>query len=341
MLKVKNPCTDPAFNLAFEEYFTARAASLGDTLLFFWRNRPSVIVGRFQNSFGEIDQAAAKSLNIDVYRRNSGGGAVYHDLGNLNYSFIIPSASSAYLRGARNSSPFDQLFEAILGPLDALGLKAEKSGRNDLTLDGRKISGAARQLTKHGLLLHGTLLFDADLTALGWVLSADPAKHRSKGLPSVRSRVRNIKEALPGLSVEAFQAALESALQAEEFTPSPADLDAIEDLAEKKYRTWAWNWGNSPPSSLCKKQRFAWGGLELRLDIADGLIKNAAIYGDFFSNAESLPGAEGADPVGALALALCGKQHQSAELAAFLSSLPLEDIFLGAKRADLVAFFTE
>lgn len=348
MLRLTNHSTDPAFNLALEEHFTARAAALGDSLFFFWRNRPSVIVGRFQNSFAEIDRAAAHGLGIEVYRRNSGGGAVYHDLSNLNYSLIIPAGCGNYLRDAKSGAPFDLLFDTILALLASLGVRAQRSGRNDLTLDGRKISGAARQLTKSGLLLHGTLLFDADLDALGRVLAADSAKYESKGLKSVRSRVCNLKNALPpGMDISAFQAALEAALPAGAFTPGPADLAAIEELAAQKYRNWDWNWGASPPSSLCRKRRFAWGGLELHLDISGGIIKSAAVYGDFFSNAATpppgtppgMPDAPGT--LDALTRGLCGKRHQSAELEAFLRALPLEEIFLGAARDEIISFFLE
>lgn len=333
MKKLINHSTDPAFNLAFEEYFTARAKEHGDSMIFFWRNRPSVIVGRFQNSFGEVDQATAADLGIGVFRRNTGGGAVYHDLNNLNYSFIMPAGSADYLKDAKSSAPFDLLFDIILELLASLGLQAEKTGRNDLTLGGRKISGAARQLTKNGLLLHGTLLFDVDLDTLSRVLSVDPAKYESKGLKSVKSRVCNLKEALPpDMDIAAFQAALESGLAAEEYVPSPKDIAAIEELAQSKFRSWDWNWGASPPSSLRKKQRFSWGSLELCLDIENGVIKNAAIYGDFFSDADALS---------SLLMAMQGQRHQRAELQSFFKKQPLERIFLGAESDELIAFLTE
>lgn len=344
MKKLINHSTDPAFNLAFEEYFTARAKDIGDSLIFFWRNRPSVIVGRFQNSFGEVDAPTAEALGVGIFRRNTGGGAVYHDLNNLNYSFIVPAGSADYLKDAKSSAPFGLLFDIILELLASLGVKAEKTGRNDLTLDGRKISGAARQLTKTGLLLHGTLLFDVDLESLSRVLSVDPAKYESKGLKSVKSRVCNLKEALPkGMDITSFQAALESALVAEEYVPSAKELAEIEELAQRKFRAWDWNWGASPPSSLRKKQRFAWGSVELCLDLENGIIKDAAIYGDFFSNAgilqaEANTGGEANAPTDALKALLGimqGQRHQSEELCELLKKQPLERIFLGATTEDL------
>lgn len=336
MKKLINRSNDPAFNLAFEEYFTGRASAIGDSMLFFWRNSPAVIVGRFQNTFGEVNSALAEDLGISVVRRNTGGGAVYHDLNNLNYSFIIPSGSGDYLKDTKNSGPFELLFDVILGLLSELGVKAEKTGRNDLTLDGRKISGAARQLTKNGLLLHGTLLFDADLETLSRVLAVDPPKYESKGLKSVKSRVRNLKEVLPGMDIAGFQARLENALEAEEHLPSPADLAAIEELAAGKYRNWEWNWGASPPSSLKKTRRFPWGNIEICLDLENGVIKKAALYGDFFSDA-----AQEGKTLDELARAMQGKRHQSPELRALLESLPLARIFLGAAKDELVAFFME
>lgn len=337
MLKLSNHSTDPAFNLAFEEYFTAKAAEIGDSLIFFWRNRPSVIVGRFQNAFGEVNSALAGELGVEVFRRNTGGGAVYHDLNNLNYSFIVPAGSADYLKDAKSGEPFALLFEIILGLLARLGARAERTGRNDLTLDGRKISGAARQLTRSGLLLHGTLLYDADLDTLERILSVDPAKYESKGLKSVRGRVRNLKEALPYPDIASFQAALEDAVPAGDFRPSAGDLAAVEELAAAKYRAWDWNWGASPPSSLVKKRRFAWGGLELRLDLEKGVIIRAALYGDFFSDATGLPG----DPLAELIAALRGRRHQSPELRAALAALPLDRVFLGAEPEELIAFLTE
>lgn len=338
MKKLINHSTDPAFNLAFEEYFTSRASDIGDSMIFFWRNRPSVIVGRFQNSFGEVDSATAEKLDIGVFRRNTGGGAVYHDLNNLNYSFIVPAGSEDYLKDAKNSAPFGLLFDIILSLLASLGVRAEKTGRNDLTLGGRKISGAARQLTKNGLLLHGTLLFDVDLETLSRVLAADPVKYESKGLKSVKSRVRNLKEALPaGMDIAAFQAALEGSLEAEEYVPDTTELAAIEALAQSKFRAWDWNWGASPPSSLRKKQRFGWGNLEFCLELEKGVIQKSAVYGDFFSNAARLP----SDALGGLLAGLQGLRHQSPELRALLEKQPLEQIFLGASANELVAFFME
>lgn len=337
MKKLINHSTDPAFNLAFEEYFTGRAAEMGDSLIFFWRNRPSVIIGRFQNTFGEVNSGVARELGIEIVRRNSGGGAVYHDQGNLNYSFIVPAGSADYLKDAKNSAPFDLLFNIILELLAGLGAKAEKTGRNDLTLGGRKISGAARQLTKNGLLLHGTLLFDANLEILGQVLAVDPAKYESKGLKSVRSRVRNLKEVMPpGMDIAGFQAALEGALEAEEYRPGPAELAAIEELAQNKYRDWSWNWGASPPASLTKRARFPWGSLELCLELEKGMIAKAALYGDFFSDAT-----QGGDALNELALGMAGKRHQSQELRAYLENAPLERIFMGAAKDELLAFFME
>lgn len=338
MLKLKNASTDPAYNLAFEEYFTTKAQELGDSIIFFWRNRPAVIVGRFQNTFGEVDATLAKQHGIDVVRRNTGGGAVYHDLNNLNYSFIIPAESDDYIKDAKSTAPFDLLFGIILKLLASQGVQAEQSGRNDLIVDGRKISGAARQLTKNALLLHGTLLFDVDLETLGKVLSADPVKYESKGLKSVRSRVCNLKELMPaGMDITAFQQALENSLEAEEYIPSPEDLHAIEELAERKYRSWDWNWGNSPASSLSKKRRFSWGNLELRLQLSNGVIQDAAIYGDFFSDAAKKPG----DAIDNLVGGLRGLRYQSAELHDYLSALSLENIFIGSEQDALLAFFME
>lgn len=341
MLKLKNHSSDPAFNLAFEEYFTSRAAEIGDSMIFFWRNRPSVIVGRFQNSFGEVDSARAGELGVEVYRRNTGGGAVYHDLNNLNYSFIVPAGSEDYLKDAKSGEPFGLLFDIILGLLSRLGVKAEKTGRNDLLLDGRKISGAARQLTRNGLLLHGTLLFDVDLDALSRVLSVDRLKYESKGLKSVASRVCNLKSVLPDMDIAGFQKKLESALSAEEYNPSASDIAAIEELAEKKYRSWEWNWGKSPQSTMRKKERFPWGTIELHIKLENGIIEDARIYGDFFSDVGAVDSTCAGSPIDLLAGSLTGLRHQDDGVRDLLASLPLEKMFIGASAAEVIAFFME
>lgn len=345
MLQLKNNSSDPFYNLAFEEYFTQKSATLGDSLIFFWRNRPSVIVGRFQNTFGEVDASVAKKRNVEVVRRITGGGAVYHDLNNLNYSFILPSTASEYLAGSKNES-FDLLFDIILSLLARNGIIAEKSGRNDLLLDGKKISGAAKQITRYGLLLHGTLLFDVDLEVLSTVLNVDPAKYQSKGLASVRSRVTNLKEKLPaGMDISGFKAALEAELDCPEYLPAPEDLAAITALADNKYRDWNWTWGKSPEFTLNKSRRFGWGKLELRLLAQNGVIKDCRVYGDFFSNnlysAEEQGDSALASGVRPLESALCGLRAGSPEMRRAMEKLPLADIFIGAEPDEVIDFFME
>ncbi len=342
MLKLKNDITDPFYNLAFEEYFSQNTPAPDQSMIFFWRNRPSVIVGRFQNTFAEVNAKVAERENIEVVRRITGGGAVYHDMNNLNYSFILPATSSDYMKNARNTGAFDVLFDIIIDLLARLGVRAEKSGRNDLLLNGAKISGAARQLTRGSLLLHGTLLFDVNLDALAGVLNVDPSKYQSKGLKSVRSRVTNLKEHLPlGMDITAFKAALEAELDCPEHYPAPHELAAIENLAQSKYRDWMWTWGKSPAFTLKKEHRFSWGKVELLLEAEQGKISNAAIYGDFFAN--SLHGAGLQAPVGVQSVceALRGLRPGSPEMRAALAALPLDEIFVGADKAELIDYLME
>lgn len=345
MLQLKNNSTDPFYNLAFEEYFTQKSSELSKNLIFFWRNRPSVIVGRFQNTFGEVDSKLAQEKGIDVVRRITGGGAVYHDLNNLNYSFILPASAASYLAGVKGSS-FDLLFDIILSLLARKGIMAEKSGRNDLLLDGKKISGAAKQLTRHGLLLHGTLLFDVDLEALSSVLNVDPAKYKSKGLSSVRSRVTNLKEKLPpGMDMAGFKAALEAELDCPEYLPTPEDLAAVDALANNKYRDWGWTWGKSPDFTLDKNRRFSWGKLELRILAQNGLVTDCRVYGDFFSNnmhgGTGEAGADFSSGVRPLETALRGLRLGSPEMRKMLENLPLAEIFAGATPGEVIDFFME
>jgi len=179
---------DPCYNLAFEETVLARRTQ-GDYLLL-WQNDNTIVIGQNQNAEAEINRTFVEGHHIHVVRRTTGGGAVYHDLGNLNYSFITDAGNAERLTMERFTKP---IVEALKG----LGLNAEASGRNDILVEGRKVSGTAQRLMKGRILHHGTLLFDANPGMVAGALNADPAKFQSKGAKSVRSRIGNIREFLP------------------------------------------------------------------------------------------------------------------------------------------------
>lgn len=353
MFLLKNDNTIPSYNLAFEEYFTYKAADIGQPLIWFWRNRPSVIVGRFQSTYSEVNAAYAQQHKITVMRRITGGGAVYHDLSNINYSLILPGDEDSYLRIKESKSYFHILFDLIQGLLQKHGINAESSGRNDLHVNGKKVSGAAQQHTRRGTLLHGTLLFDTDLDTLTQVLNVDPAKFTGKGIQSVRDRVGNLKEYLGNMCASEFMSSLESSLGHPEYKLSQDDHRAIMDLCVNKYEKWNWTWGRSPAFTESKKKRFAWGTLEIKLNVLNGLIDDCQVYGDFFSLMHEpenvIPGKASAKSrvpyatrnLHHLSMALKGLRYKSEEMQKALDALPLERLFIGCGTDEVIEFFME
>lgn len=276
--------TDPAYNLAFEEYVLANRT--GGSYLILWQNENAVIIGRNQNAEAEINRSFVQEHGIRVVRRNTGGGAVYHDMGNLNYSFIT-DAGSPENRGA------DRFTSPVVRALRRLGLDAEASGRNDILVAGRKVSGTAQQLLKGRILHHGTLLFDSDPNMIAGALNPDPSKFQFKGVQSVRSRVGSIRSALQkDMTLTEFWAYLETELTEDGIVPtslSAEELAQIEILKAEKYDTWQWNFGKSPKFQTCCKQRFPGGLLELHLTVTQGRIENLQILGDFLALTELSP----------------------------------------------------
>ncbi len=281
MLHVRNDSTNPYHNLALEEYLI-RDLPAGDDCFMFWQNRPAIIVGRNQYTRDEINADFVNEHGVAVVRRMTGGGAVYHDLGNLNFSFIVNGREGAFLDFASFARP-------VVEALGRLGVRAEFGGRNDITISGLKISGNAQYLCKGRLLHHGTLLFDSDLDNLTQALNVSPDKIAGKGVPSVRSRVTNIREYLPaGVGLEEFRQALTDSVFAEtgapaaEYRLTEADRSFVDKLQGGKYEAWEWNYGEAPAFSVRRQQRFNWGKIDLRLNLEGELIRGCKIYGDFF-----------------------------------------------------------
>jgi len=273
--------TDPHFNLAMEEYLLTNCKS-GETYFLLWQNEPSIIIGKHQNTIEEINTRYVEENNIHVVRRMSGGGAVYHDLGNLNYSFIVSN-------GQKDLFDFKKFTLPIVELLQSYGVNAQVSGRNDMTIDDRKFSGNAQFIRNNNLLHHGTLLFDSDLERLQSALNVSQDKIVSKGIKSVRSRVTNIREHLQDkIDVYEFWSQLAGHIadrneQWEVSSLSDSELAGIHKLADEKYRTWEWKFGSSPSFNYKNSKRFDGGKLEVLLDIHDGCIKGCKFYGDFFS----------------------------------------------------------
>lgn len=282
MLFIRNECLDPHHNLALEEYIL-KNLDLDDNCVLLWQNEPSVIVGRFQNTIEEINVDYIKKNNIHVVRRMTGGGAVYHDLGNLNFTFIEKTESG--------NIDFRKFTEPVVKALATLGVKAEHTGRNDITIDGKKFSGNAQYIYKGKVLHHGTILFNSKLENVQEALNVKGDKIESKGVKSVRSRVTNVIDYLKEkISIEEFREILLYALfegkPIREYRLTENDLAKVRELTAEKYLTWEWNFGNSPAFNFKKSGRFACGGVEVNLFVDKGIIQDCKIYGDFFSNAE-------------------------------------------------------
>lgn len=321
--------TDAAWNLAAEQYvFDALPRDRSYFML--WQNRSAVIIGKHQDALAEINRPFVEANGIQVVRRPSGGGAVYHDLGNLNYTVITDAASTGVLDMGLFCQP-------VLLVLRELGVPAELTGRNDMTVDGKKFSGSAQYLRRGRVQHHGTLLFDSDLDMVQQALRVDPDKIRSKGLASVRSRITNLRPYLPeGITLPQFRQKLWEELlrltPGEPYVFSDADLAGIEALARTRYRTWEWNVGISPACSLIRRERFpGCGTVEARMEIARGRIAALAFRGDFFS----------AEEPELLAARLVGLPLARGPLGEALSGLDVSRWFMGMDEGQLLSLLCE
>ncbi len=271
--------TDPRINLAIEEY-ALKNLDINESYLLFYINEPSIIIGKNQNTIEEINTDYVEKQGLHVVRRLSGGGAVYHDLGNLNFSFITKDDGESFHN-------FKKFTEPVVTALHKLGVKAELSGRNDIIAEGRKISGNAQFSTKGRMFSHGTLLFDSEMENVVSALRVKKDKIESKGIKSIRSRVANISEFLTEkMPIEEFRSTLLDYIfdgsDVEEYVLTEEDWKNIHELSTERYQNWDWNYGRSPKFNLQHSHRFPVGSIDVRLEVNKGKIDNCKIFGDFF-----------------------------------------------------------
>ncbi|TVY03007.1 lipoate--protein ligase [Cohnella terricola] len=304
--------TDPTLNLALEEYVLRSLPDTDDYLLFYI-NEPSIIIGKNQNTVEEINAEYVEENGIHVVRRLSGGGAVYHDLGNLNFSFIMKDDGQSFHN-------FKKFTEPVVRALRKMGVDAELTGRNDLQVGERKISGNAQFSTKGKMFSHGTLLFDSEIENVVSALKANAEKYVSKATKSIRSRVANISEFLKEpMTVEQFRTNLLTSLfEGEADIPyyelSEQDWENVRKLADERYRSWEWNYGRSPAFNVRQTKRIEGAGtFDVRLQVEDGVIAGATIYGDFFGRGDSAE----------LAAQFVGTRYESAALSRLLDDIDL------------------
>lgn len=281
MLKLisNNDITDASVNLAIEEY-CVRNLNMKDDYLLFYINSPSVIIGKHQNTIEEINSDYIKDSNVMVVRRISGGGAVYHDEGNLNFSFITKHSHE-------HIHNFRLFTEPVIRALKSLGINAELNGRNDITVSGKKISGNAQFTDTKSMFSHGTLLFNSNLINVFKALNVKHEKIESKGIKSIKSRVANIADFLSEkITINDFKKILINTIfEVTEEVPfyelSKTEWSEINKLSYSKYKTWEWNFGRSPEFNIRKVNRFPIGQIDARIHVSDGLIKNIKFFGDF------------------------------------------------------------
>lgn len=300
--------TDPAFNLAAEEWLLHTSTT---DVFMLWRNARAVIVGRNQNTRAQIDEAYVRAHDIAVVRRLTGGGAVFHDLGNVNFTFIA-------LRAGGRAIDFRPFTSRVVEALAAMGVTCAFSGRNDLVIDGQKISGNAQLVAKDRVLHHGTLLFAADMAGISGALRVDPSKYRDRAVKSVARRVTNIASHLPEpMAVTDFMERLMEHVShgaaLGDRTLSAPETAAVAELAERKYRTWQWNYGVSPGYGFTRTCRTPGGVVEVHLDVVEGTIRAARIFGEFF----------GCRDIADLEARLAGCRHDREALARRLADVPL------------------
>lgn len=326
MLIIDSPSNNAYFNIASEEYLLYKYPK--ETIFLLYINAPSIIIGKFQNTLAEINLDYVQAHGIKVVRRMSGGGAVYHDLGNLNFSFHI-------LLGTNDFMDFSTFTQPVVSLLNNMNIPAKLEGRNDLLIDGKKFSGNAK-LAKNGKMIqHGTLLISSQMEVLGDALKVNPLKFIDKAVKSNRARVINLNEYLPqDITVLAFRQLLIEEMiknnpEAKIYKLTDEDILGIEKLVAEKYSTWEWNFGFSPNYNFKKALKIPAGFIEIHLDVHNGYIEKAKIFGDFFAS----------KPIEELENILIGQKHEIAHLAQLLEEHDVTAYFGQVSVAELMELF--
>lgn len=313
MRYLTNNSTDPYFNLAFDEYCLENVLS-EEPYFFLWRNRPAVIIGLNQNAYSEVNLEYLNANGITLARRVTGGGAVYHDLQNMNYTII-----------GKNPSP-----QPMVDALRILGVPAELTGRNDIFVEGRKVSGYARRVSKGQEIIHGTLMYDVDLDTLTHVLDTPTSKMQAKGIASVRSRVANLKEYLPGMSsLDELQAALQEILAAGDGPMDFPDdgISQVRRMRDEKFATWEFVYGHSHEADFVRKAKLPCGTVEARFKVDRGLIAEMTFSGDFLFD----------EPAEGLAAALTGLRYDRPTIEAALNAAVVSRYFRNTTAEEIIS----
>ncbi|MDR2182593.1 MAG: lipoate--protein ligase [Clostridiales bacterium] len=311
MLYYESKSTDPYFNLALEQYLFDNVIT--QNIFMLWQNDNTIVIGKNQIAEAEISRPFVEAHDIKVARRLSGGGAVYHDMGNLNFTFIVPEGDDIN---------FQYFCRPVMKTLAQFGVTAEARGRNDITIDGKKFSGNAQYRKKGRVMHHGTIMFNSDLETLQAALTPTENKLQSKGVSSVRSRVTNISEHFGvDITLEKFKDALAKNVLPHDYAtyePTDEEIATITQLRDNLYSTWQWNFGASPRYAVQKRRRVEnCGTLEFYLKVAQGKLVAFECYGDYFGNR----------PYQELSELLSGCELRPEVMAAALTNIDINEYF--------------
>ena len=322
MLIIYNENTDPYFNMAVEEFLFNK---FNDNIFMLWRNDNAIIVGKHQNTLSEINLEKVKEYNVKVIRRLSGGGAVFHDLGNLNFTFIMNQNGEEIVN-------FKKFTQPIIDVLNDLGVPAKFEGRNDLTINGKKFSGNAVHVSKNRMLQHGTILFASEIKNLNDVLKVNPLKYKDKAVKSVKARVTNVSEhlkekiTLNELIQLIFKRIKQIYPDSKNYEFTDKDINEINKLVVNKYSTWDWNFGWHSKYDFEKLIHTNGGNIEFHLNVDDGIIKDCKIYGDYFN----------IDDTYVIEKILIGTKHEENEIRKKLQNINIDNYFKNVSLDEII-----
>ncbi len=306
-----------SFYLALERYILNASEWLDEELFFIWDIHPAIVCGKHQLIEGEVNMEYVRKIGVPIYRRHSGGGTIFADEGCFMFTFIK--------RSGKRDDVFRECLSSVVRAFGEIGLETELSGRNDLLFKGKKFSGNAYYRNENGSILHGTLLYKTDIEQLVRTITPDNEKLISKGIESVRQRVINVGDYMT-LGREELMRHLEDSIAGNREGLSQEEFDRVRAI-EPEYLSDEWLWDNNPPYTFKNKQRFAWGAIEVRLDVKNGRIKSVEFNGDFFTHQDLKP----------LCDAFVDVEFRTEEMREALNRVKVEEYILGATTEDILS----
>lgn len=322
MIYINSNSTSPYFNFALEEYLMTYKDLEDDEIFLFWRTNPTVMIGRYQNTYCEINEKYVKENNINVVRRNSGGGTIYTDIGAWQFTFIEK-------KHKENGISFDKFTTPIVQALRQQNIDAYFNSRNDLLIGNKKFSGNAQYRKDDVMLHHGSILFNTDIKAMVESITVAEDKIIAKGIKSVRERVINISEVMDkSITSEDFKDIMLKSLLKDSkiYTLTDEDIEAVNKIKKEKFESWYWNYGKNPVFNINRWKRFDGGRVDFKLDIKKGIIKDCVIEGDFFLSGD----------IYKVEKAFINCKYEKDEIYKLLGTLEIDKIFYKITKDDLL-----